>query len=58
MLTLEQTQKANELVGTEINELEYIDHIVWENEKEYFQIISLNGKERLLEIASHLESVA
>tara|TARA_Y100000310_G_scaffold309747_1_gene354201 strand:- start:1295 stop:1471 length:177 start_codon:yes stop_codon:yes gene_type:complete len=58
MLTLEQTQKANDLLGKDINELEYIDHIVWENGKEYFQVISLDGKERLLEIALHLESVA
>ena len=50
-------QKALNLVGTEINELEYIDHIVMENGKNYFQIIHLNGGERLLEIESYLEGV-
>lgn len=34
-------------VGTEVNELEYIDHVIIENGNYYFCIIHLNGKERL-----------
>jgi hypothetical protein len=37
-------------VGTEVNELEYIDHVVMMNNKYYFAIIHLNGKERLEEV--------
>jgi len=43
--------EARNLVGTEINELEYIDHLVLENSKTYFQIIHLNGNKRLVEIS-------
>lgn len=50
MYTLNQMTKATKLVGTEINELEYIDHIVIQDSKKYFQIIHLNGSERLIEI--------
>jgi hypothetical protein len=42
--------ESRNLVGTEINELEYIDHMVMEQGKTYFQIIHLNGQERLIEI--------
>lgn len=54
MYTLKQMTEAKNLVGTEINELEYIDHIVIENSKTYFQIIHLNGSERLVEISEIL----
>lgn len=37
-------------VGSEVNELEYIDHIVIENNKYHFVIIHLNGKKRLEEV--------
>jgi len=50
MYTLNQMTEARNLVGTDINETEYVDHLVMENEKTYFQIISLKGDERLLEI--------
>jgi hypothetical protein len=51
MYTLKQMTEARNLVGTEINELEYIDHIVLENSKTYFHVIHLNGNERLVEIS-------
>jgi len=51
MYTLSQMTEAKNLVGTEINEVEYIDHLVIENSKTYFQVIHLNGSERLLEIS-------
>jgi len=50
MYTLDQMTKARNLVGTEINELEYIDHIVIQDGKTYFQIIHLDGSEKLIEI--------
>ena len=50
MTTLNLMTKARNLVGTEINDLEYIDHLVLENSKTYFQVIHLNGDKRLVEI--------
>ena len=50
MYTLKQMTEARNLIGTEINDLEYIDHLVIENSKTYFQVIHLNGNERLVEI--------
>ena len=49
-LTFEQTTKATNLVGTEINELEFINHIVWENGETFFNVIHLNGNERLVNV--------
>lgn len=51
MYTLNQMTEAKKIVGTEVNEVEYIDHIVMENSKTYFQVIHLNGNERLIEIS-------
>lgn len=50
MVTLNQMESAKSLIGTEINELEYISHIVLENSKTFFQIVHLNGNERLIDI--------
>jgi NACalpha-BTF3-like transcription factor len=47
MTTLEQYNKMMNQVGTEVNELEYIDHVIFENNEYYFVIIHLNGNERL-----------
>jgi len=55
MYTLDQMTKARNLVGTEINELEYIDHIVIQDSKTYFQIIHLDGSEKLIEIKELLK---
>lgn len=54
MYTLNQMTQAKKLVGSEINDFEYIDHIVMENSNTYFQIIHLNGNERLIEISEIL----
>ena len=51
MKNLETMTKARNLVGTEINEVEYIDHIVIQDSKAYFQVIHLNGQERLIEVS-------
>ncbi len=53
-----QYETARNLVGTEINELEYIDHIVMQDSKEFFQVIHLNGNERLVEISEHLSTLS
>ena len=50
MTTLSQMTEARNLIGSEINDLEYIDHLVMENSKTYFQVIHLNGNKRLVEI--------
>ena len=34
-------------IGTEVNELEYIDHVTIENGDYYFNIVHLNGAKRL-----------
>jgi len=46
-LTLTQMESAKALLGTDVNELEYADHIVMENGNTYFQLIGLDGTERL-----------
>lgn len=50
MKTQEQYNKMMSKIGTEINEFEYIDHVVMENGKYYFCIIHLNGNERFEEV--------
>ena len=50
MKTQEQYNEMMSKIGTEVNELEYIDHVVMENQKYYFCIIHLNGNERLEEV--------
>jgi hypothetical protein len=47
MTNLEKYNEMMSKVGTEVNELEYIDHVVFENSNYYFCIIHLNGNERL-----------
>ncbi len=56
MYTLKQMTEARNLVGTDINELEYIDHIVIQDSKTYFQIIHLDGSEKLIEIKELLKT--
>ena len=51
MYTLNQMTKARNLVGTDINELEYIESLFIESSKTFFQVISLDGSERNLEIS-------
>jgi len=46
-LTLTQMESAKALLGTDVNELEFAEHIVIENGNTYFQLIHLNGTERL-----------
>ena len=48
--TAAQMTTAKNLVGTEINELEFINCLVSENGKTYFHVIHLNGAERMIEI--------
>lgn len=55
MYTLNQMIEARNLIGTEVNEIEYIDHIVLQDGKTYFQIVSLDGSERLIEIKELLK---
>ena len=50
MKSLEQYNEMMNKVETEVNELEYIDHVILENSKYYFVIIHLNGNERLEEV--------
>lgn len=50
MTTQKQYDGMISKIGTEVNELEYIDHLVIENGKYYFCIIHLNGNQRLEEV--------
>ena len=50
MTTSKNIDTAKSLIGTEINELEYIDHMVIEGGKTYFSVIHLNGNERLVPV--------
>ena len=49
-LTLKQSIEIKNLIDTEINEVEYIDHIVIENDTTFFNVIHLNGSERLINV--------
>ena len=46
-LTITQMESAKALLGHDVNELEYADHIIIENGNTYFQLVSLDGSERL-----------
>ena len=52
--SIETMTAARKLVGSDINDLEYIDHIVIQDNKTYFQIIHLDGHERIVEITEIL----
>lgn len=45
-LNFDQYQAAIKMCGTEVNDYEYIDHVMYEGGNAYFVIIHLNGAER------------
>ena len=53
--TLKQMTEARNLVGSDINDFEYVDYIVMQDSKTYFQIVHLNGSDRLAEIIEILK---
>lgn len=50
MLNQKQYAAAKNLLGIELNEYEYFDHIVIQDDTYYFAVIHLNGNQRLVPV--------
>lgn len=50
MLNPKQYETAKSLINVELNDYEYFDHIVIENDTYFFQVIHLNGNQRKVKV--------
>lgn len=56
-MTLLQHIEIRDLVGTDINELEYIDHIFIYGSITFFQIVHINGCTRFINALDYIANL-